>query len=231
MRARWGAALLALLLHLVAIVVLVRAFAPDLAASIVRPAVHAFDVAINRPPVPPVPSPKQASSPSRSGAAAPAGRKAVPRPMTAPRPEIVLTSTIAPPIAGTGAADTSGASTAGQGTGAGGQGAGVGSGGAGTGTGGGATKPVKVAGDIVSARDYPRSTRDLRLGSAVTLALTVATDGRVGGCKVVRPSRDPEADRITCRLATERFRFRPATDDAGKAVTAIYGWQQRWFAP
>jgi protein TonB len=46
---------------------------------------------------------------------------------------------------------------------------------------------------------------------------------------VVEPSPDPEADRITCRLAEERFRFRPARNAGGEPVAAQYGWRQRWF--
>ena len=49
------------------------------------------------------------------------------------------------------------------------------------------------------------------------------------GCRIHRASPDPEADRITCQLATERFRFKPATDAAGNPVVSTFGWQQRWF--
>ena len=59
--------------------------------------------------------------------------------------------------------------------------------------------------------------------------MTVGTDGRASNCRVTEPSPDPEADRITCRLAVERFRFKPATDAIGNPVPATYGWRQRWF--
>jgi len=230
-RVRLRAASLAVALHLIAVAVLIRAFAPELGATILSPATQSFDIVIRapKPRAEPEPTP---SAPRAQDEAAPAGKKAEPRAVAAPRPTIVLAPTVAPPVAGSGAADTAGAQDTGEGTGAGGQGigTGAGSGGAGSG-GGGAAKAVKIAGDIVSARDYPRATRELRLGSAVTIALTVSTDGRVSQCRVVGPSRDPEADHITCRLATERFRFRPALDDAGRPVTTVYGWQQRWFTP
>jgi protein TonB len=61
--------------------------------------------------------------------------------------------------------------------------------------------------------------------------LTVGTDGRVRSCRIHKPSPDAEADAITCRLARERFRFRPATDRAGNPIESEFGWQQRWFAP
>ncbi|MBA3054099.1 MAG: energy transducer TonB, partial [Sphingomonadales bacterium] len=118
----------------------------------------------------------------------------------------------------------------GAGTGAGGRGEGTGSGGSGSGQGaGGGTKPIKIAGEINSARDYPSATRDLRIGDSVVIWLTVGTDGKPDACKVARPSKDAEANAITCRLALERFRFRPATDANGKPVVSTYGWQQRWF--
>jgi len=236
-RGRWRAAMLATLLHGVVIVALIRAFAPDLGESVVRPALQAFDVALApvSPPTANTPKPAAKQAARNEGAAAPAGKKAVPRSIAAPRAAIVLSPVAAPPVVGTGSADTAGAAASGAGTGSGGSGHGLGAGASGAGTGGGggggSAKPVKIAGDIVSARDYPAKTRDLRLGSAVTIALTVTTDGRVGNCRIVRPSKDPEADRITCRLATERFRFRPARDASGRPVEAIYGWQQRWFAP
>ena len=104
-------------------------------------------------------------------------------------------------------------------------------GGSGDGSGAGASRAVKIAGDITAIRDYPARTRGLRLGSSVIVVLTVGTDGRVQACRVHQPSTDPEADAITCRLATDRFRFRPATDRAGNPVVSEYGWQQRFFAP
>ncbi|MCJ2184909.1 energy transducer TonB, partial [Novosphingobium sp. 1949] len=135
-------------------------------------------------------------------------------------------------VAGEGAEDASGAAAQGAGTGAVGGSAGTGAGAEGHGPGGGgagASPTVKVAGDIDSARDYPRASRDLRIGHAVVIDLSVGPDGRVHACRVSRPSPDPDADRITCALATQRFRFRPARDASGRAVGALYRWQQRWF--
>ncbi len=147
-------------------------------------------------------------------------------------PKIAIAPRPAPPVAGQGVDNAAGAREAGQGSGAGGQGSGTGSGNGGTGQGGGmATKAVKIAGEINSARDYPRESRDLRIGQAVVVALTVGTDGRVRACRVHRPSSDPQADSITCRLATERFRFRPALAANGEPVESTFGWQQRWFYP
>jgi len=228
---RLGAALAVAALHVALVLALVRAFAPDLGARVADRVLGVLTVT-DTPPSPSPPPPKPAPrAPEREGAAAQAGKRAVPRAAAAPPPRIVIATQPAPPVAGQGRDDSAGARDAGAGTGAGGQGSGTGAGNAGNGQGGGASKAVKIAGDIQSARDYPPATREQRLGDYVIIALTVGTDGRVKGCRVHRASRDPQADQITCRLATERFRFRPATDAAGNPVEALYGWQQRWFDP
>ncbi|WP_337192538.1 TonB family protein [Novosphingobium silvae] len=226
-----------LAVHVVVVAALVRAFTPEFAARAVRAATSAFTVELDVPPTPPAPEPSPAASPvaravpERSGAAGAPGRKAEPRDVAAPAVPLVLKPTQAPPVEGTGAADQAGAQETGAGAGAGGVGAGLGAGSAGNGRGGGgaAMPAAKIAGDINSARDYPRASRERRIGSSVIIDLSVGPDGRVSGCRVVQPSPDSEADAITCRLASERFRFRPARDASGMAVSAVYRWKQRWF--
>lgn len=227
-RIKAGVIVVVALLHLAAVLALVRAFAPQFTAQAVDAVVATFTVTISAPPPPPEP----ASAPDPAGAAGEAGRKAVPRAVKAEQPRVVIAPVPAPRASGPGSADSSGARDAGSGTGAGGAGAGTGSGNGGAGSGGGAAaKAVKIAGDINSARDYPKATRDLRIDDYVVIQLTVGRDGHPRACQVRRASRDAEADRITCRLALERFRFTPATDAAGNAVESTYGWQQKWFYP
>lgn len=233
---RWVIVAAVLLIHVAAVVGLVRAFTPDFAADVARSVTRAFTISAEHPvPSPPVPSasPEPVSAgPRDEGAAAAAGRKATPRPVAAPTAPVVIRPTQAPPIAaGEGLEDAAGAAVQGEGTGAAGAGSGTGSGlgGDGTGAGGSASPTVKIAGDINSARDYPRTGRDLRAGTSVTIDLRVGIDGRVASCRVVRPSPDSEADRVTCDLATRRFRFRPAKDPKGNTVEAVYRWRQRWF--
>jgi len=209
--------------HLAAIAVLVRAFGVDAVVSAVR-SVTAFAIPLPPPPPPPPPPEPRKIEPA---AAAPAAPKARPKEIVAPKPKIVIPRQAppAPPVAGSGTAAQSGASSAGTGSGAGGTGAGSGDGGAAF----VAQKAVKITGDIVSARDYPRESREAREGASVVLALTVGTDGRVKKCAVVRASPDPVADAITCRLATKRFRFRPALDQNGRTIESTFGWRQSWF--
>jgi protein TonB len=231
---RVGVALAVVLLHVALVLALIRAFAPEFTHRAGEQVMAAFSVIESVPPSePPSPAGKPVIHTVRlAGAAAEAGKRSEARPVAAPSPPIVLATQAVPSVAGQGSQDASGAQDAGAGTGSGGQGNGTGAGGAGSGSGGGGgSKVLKIAGDINSAHDYPAASRELRLGDYVIVALTVGIDGRVKSCLIHRPSRDPQSDQITCRLATERFRFRPATDWQGNPIESVYGWQQRWFVP
>lgn len=229
-RARWSVAVFVLLLHVLLVVALIRAFTPQFASSVMRSMTQAFDVTVVTPRPRPSPTPSlRAASADREGAAGAPGKRAIPREAAVPRAPLVVRPTMAPPVAGKGTQDAAGAAYNGVGTGAAGTGIGAGSGGTGVGGAGAGSPVVKVGGDINSAKDYPRASRDRRIGASVTIDLDVGADGRVSGCRVVQPSPDPEADRITCELATRRFRFRPAVDGAGKPAKAVYRWRQRWF--
>jgi protein TonB len=226
-------------LHVLAFVGLVRAFAPDLSAAVAERATSLVSVTVSIPPPPePEPEPEPIPSPDPSplhteGAAAPEAPRATPRPVATPVPRISIPRpTVVPPVAFTGTANAAGAGESGSGTGAGGEGSGTGSGRAGSGSGGMAmSPPVKIAGEINDARDYPvpLGGREIRRGQHVIIRMIVGIDGRARDCRVVQASPDPEADRITCRLAEERFRFRPAQDEEGNLVDGVFGWRQDWF--
>lgn len=230
-KVRAGPLIVVALIHAIVGYGLVKAFAPGLTAAVEREVLSPFTVTITTPEPEPTPPPAPEPVPDE-GAAAPPGKKATPREVVAPKPNIPLKrDKPAPKTSSTGTANNSGAADAGTGTGAGGTGDGTGSGNSGNGQGNGYQKLQKTAGDINSARDYPKKTRKLRLGKSVTILLTVGTDGRVSNCRVTTPSPDSEADAITCQLAQERFRFKPATNGRGEAVVGKYAWQQRWFTP
>ncbi|KPL69428.1 energy transducer TonB [Erythrobacter sp. SG61-1L] len=227
-RPKWGTLALVVLFHLLVIAGLARAFAPSFTAQVVEQAASVLTVTITAPSEEP-PAPTASPEPDE-GAAAPQGKQAKPREVSAPPAQIPVKPTAAPPVSSTGSENQSGARDEGEGTGAGGEGSGTGSGASGSGQGnGGARKLEKLAGDINSAKDYPKKTRDLRIGHSVTIQLTVGTDGLVKDCKVVEPSPDTQADAITCSLARERFRFNPATNARGEPVVGQYRWRQRWF--
>ena len=190
---------------------------------------EAYSIPLDPPPPSPAPSP--VPTPEPAGAEGAAAKKAKPKAIVAPPARIPNRAATAAPAASTGNATRSGAGGAGAGTGGGATGMGTGGGGSGDGSGAGGSRAVKIAGDITATRDYPARTRTQRIGTSVIVVLTVGTDGRVRGCRIHKPSPDAEADAITCRLARERFRFRPATDRAGNPIESEFGWQQRWFAP
>jgi protein TonB len=226
-RTKLGVAVVVLLFHAVAILALIRAFAPDLTARAVETVVSTFTVTVTTPP-----PPEPAKEIEKAGAAGDQGKKAVAREVKAEKPRVAIAKTPAPKAASSGNADTSGAREAGSGTGAGGSGSGTGSGSGGSGSGGGmVSKAVHVSGQINNARDFPvpPGGREARVGKSVILALTVNTDGRATGCRIYRSSGLPETDDITCRLAKERLRFRPATNSLGEPIVSTFYWQQKFF--
>ena len=224
-RPRWGTLVLVVLLHLAALAGLVRVFAPDFTAEVIEDAASLVSVTITTPP-----EPEPAPAEPDAGAAGEAGREATPREVSAPEAPIPRPLP-APRAASTGAETVSGAREQDEGTGAGGEGEGTGSGGAGAGQGGGARPLELISGRIDNARDYPTPPggRQIRRGHDVVIELMVGPDGRVTACRVTDPSPDPEADAITCRLASERFVFRPRLDTNGQPTTGRYRWRQRWF--
>jgi protein TonB len=228
---RWGIIALIVAFHVLAVIGLARAFAPDFTASVVERATAIVTVTVTTPEEPEaVPSPDPEPEPDE-GAAGAEAPDAVAREVVAP-PVPVVRPSPAPRAASTGTRNVSGAGEQGAGTGAGGEGEGTGAGRSGGGRGGiPVTDPVKIAGDINDAGDYPvpPGGRQVRRGHSVVVYMTVTKEGRATDCRVVEPSPDPVADRITCELAEQRFRFRPARDAAGNPVEATYGWRQSWF--
>ena len=226
-RTKVGVAVLVVLFHVIVVLGLIRAFAPDFATKAVETVVSTFTVTITAPPPPEPPK-----APDKAGAAGDAGRKAVAREVNAAKPKVELAKARAPRAAASGAANNSGAAQAGAGTGAGGTGSGPGAGGSGNGAGGGAASKVQhIGGQINNARDFPvpPGGREERIGKAVILALTVAPSGRATACRIYKSSGLPDTDAAACRLAMERLRFKPATNAAGEPVTATFYWQQKFF--
>jgi protein TonB len=226
-RTRLGVALLVVVVHVLAILGLVRALAPDFSAKAVKTVLSSFNVTITAPP-----TPKPSPEPARAGKAGDPGKKAVAREAAAPEPKVPIAKASAPKAASTGSANTSGAANQGVGTGLNGPGSGPRNGGDGSGPGGGRpTKAAHIAGQIDRASDFPvpLGGREARIGKAVILALTVSPSGRATACRVYRSSGFPDTDAVACRLAMERLRFRPATNAAGEPVTSIFYWQQKFF--
>jgi len=139
---------------------------------------------------------------------------------------------VAAPLPAFGNAANTGASDRmGLGQGAGGIGNGNGGGGHGDGNGTGyadaVTRPIQIRGQLHWS-DLPRDLRQAHRGGDLELTYLVNIDGRVSDCRITQSSGMPELDAQTCRLITERFRFRPSRDADGRAVPAhiieMHGW-------
>lgn len=179
-------------------------------------------VLIDIPPEPPPPPPEQPEAARPKEEEGEAGKKAEPTPVVAPKPKLKPVTPIpAAPVAGQGSASTAGAATAGTGTGAGGQGSGRGGGGS------GGSSAQWLSGGLRDS-DYPREALGARLGGTVSVRFTVQPSGRISDCRAVRSSGSALLDSTTCRLLTQRLRFRPATDGNGRPIASTMGSDYTW---
>lgn len=141
-------------------------------------------------------------------------------PVEAPEAAIPLAEQPAAPNVGEGQETNAGTGRRGAGSGAGG--AGVGSGGGGVGS------PAQRIAGRLSDSDYPRAAARSRMAGTVEISFRVRTDGRVDRCTVERSSGHALLDELTCRLFTERYRFRPATNARGESVGSTLRTSFTW---
>lgn len=214
------------ILHIAIFYGLLRAFAPGITTEIENTVLSAVTVTVTTPPE------EMPTAPDEAGNAGDPGKKATPKPTTAPTPKTQLKKDKPEPKAtSTGEASNSGATEGGDGTGAAGTGNGTGACGNGTGRGGGiAIKPSVRSGSISEARDFPvpEGGRKTRFGKSVVVAFTVTTDGRAVGCSVLRSGVDAESTARVCPLVMERIRFNPARTADGTPVEARYGYEVKF---
>jgi len=148
-------------------------------------------------------------------------------------PLIVPPPVVTAPRAGTGSAAQSGASDhLGPGQGAGGIGDGDGGGGNGDGDGDGdtLTRPRQIKGRLHFS-DLPPDLRESKAGGELKLQYRIGVDGRVSDCRILVSSGRPSLDVTTCRLITERFRFKPSRNSRGDPVPAIMVETHGWYWP
>jgi protein TonB len=172
---------------------------------------------------PPPPPPEAQAGKAREEEGT-AGKKAEPTEVVAPKPPVELPTNPplpAAPIAGSGTSSNAGAANVGTGPGAGGSGTGRGGG-----AGGGA--PAQWVSGGLQNSDYPRDALRSRLTGRVSVRFTVLTNGRISNCRVVASSGSPLLDATTCRLLTERLRFRPARNSAGAPIESEIGSDYTW---
>ncbi|MET0180257.1 MAG: TonB family protein [Novosphingobium sp.] len=218
-------------LHIVAILGLVEAFGVRVVVERIR-TVAAFAVPL--PPTPPPEPPPPPKPPRAMPEPPPAPRVRAPPPLPEPlakarqlapqppRPLAQRATSPAPPLPEAGRQGAASGPVAGGGSGAG-------------------AEPdldrdsraivrraEKIAGEL-HAHDFPRAGADERDGRFVIVRFDVGPDGRVANCRTAQSSGSAEVDGLTCRLIERRFRYRPARDGAGRAVSDVTGWKQWWW--
>lgn len=193
-----------------------------------EPSLVAVPLAGPSPAPPPPPPPDDiaqgaAERPSRGTSEAPSPPEPA-LPLAPPAP-----AEPAPDVGPAAASGRGAAAGSGAGQGGAGSGSGLGTGGSGLGA-GRITPPERIEGALTHA-DYRRARPPAGAAGTVSVTFRVRTDGRVGGCSVLRSSGYAVFDRATCRLIEERFRFRPAHDESGDPVEwdirTEYTWTPR----
>jgi periplasmic protein TonB len=81
---------------------------------------------------------------------------------------------------------------------------------------------------LISGDDYPASALEREEEGAVTVSLTIGTNGRVSGCSVTSSSGSRALDQATCRILQGRARFTPARDSNGNPTTDTFTQRIRW---
>jgi protein TonB len=81
---------------------------------------------------------------------------------------------------------------------------------------------------MINVADYPRAALAARAGGTVFLRFVVGPDGRVTDCTVTKTSGRTDLDATTCRIVRKRFRYKPARDASGSAVSATIVGTHEW---
>ena len=85
-----------------------------------------------------------------------------------------------------------------------------------------------IRGAFHNETDYPSAARRNEEQGTVRVSYTVGTNGRVSNCTVVQSSGSSSLDSTTCRILQQRFRYRPARDSAGNAVSTTMRSSVTW---
>lgn len=220
-RTRLVAASVAIALHLVVALLLLRARTATTRIGEADLTLFVVHEAQNKPPSPP---PEKKRSPRPIDEAAPPNLRSEPSPVVAPLPivpVVVPPPVTAAPVAGAGSSTEAGAATVpGPGTGADGEGNGRSDRGNGGDGEAGYQPPHQIRGRIRNS-DYPESAGTAGASGHVSVRYVVGIDGRVSECAITRSSGNSELDATTCRLITERFRFRPSRGPDGQPSYVI----------
>ena len=85
-----------------------------------------------------------------------------------------------------------------------------------------------LQGSLMSYDDYPKEAVRRGWQGDVKVDLTIDTGGRVSACKVAESSGHSVLDVQTCKIFTQRARFKPAVDDDGRTIQDHYVTSLKW---
>jgi hypothetical protein len=91
--------------------------------------------------------------------------------------------------------------------------------------------PTSNPGSWVTGADYPRGQLQARQTALVRFRLIVDESGKLAGCRVQRATQGYEFAQVTCNRISERARFEPALDAAGKPVASYFQSTVRFLIP
>ena len=96
------------------------------------------------------------------------------------------------------------------------------------------TSEAKPVGGLVSLfryEDYPAEALAKGEQGTVHFRLSIGTDGRVSQCAITQSSGHLSLDQTTCRIMSERARFRPARNAHGKPTVGTAESRVTWRLP
>ena len=85
--------------------------------------------------------------------------------------------------------------------------------------------------NLMSPDDYPTDSLIKGDEGVVRFAVTISADGVPTACTVAQGSGSEFLDATTCSLLTHRAHFKPAQDEKGKPIVAVYRGNLRWQLP
>jgi TonB family protein len=95
-----------------------------------------------------------------------------------------------------------------------------------------ATAPVPLDfQNLMTSDDYPTDSLLKNDEGVVRFAVTISPEGAPAACTIAQGSGSEFLDATTCSLVMARAHFKPAHDDKGQPITAVYRGNLRWQLP
>ena len=91
-------------------------------------------------------------------------------------------------------------------------------------------EPANDPANWFRASDYPAGLNRAGLSGAVVMRLIVDATGSVKDCAVAKAGGDKAFEELTCKLAIQRARFRPATGKTGAPIASVWIKRINWQA-